>query len=285
MIPALLAKIKTRDGITLEGIIVKPRRKTLTALVWLHGLGSRFSSGQSLIAELSKRASQNKIAYLKFNTRGHDVVAKGGKQFIGSAFEKFEECVHDIRAIIVFARRLGYKRIILAGHSTGANKTLYYLYKTRDRAVKGLVLAGPANDIVAAEKYTGRKILVRGVRLALKMKQRDRHALMPRRFGLYSARRYASLFKPGAAEDVFPCYNPRAKWKELKSVRVPLCVIFGSREEYIDRPAKQLVEVFRKNAKSAKSFSGIVIKGANHGFHKKEKELARKIIRFIEKIM
>lgn len=284
MIPALLAKIKTRDGITLEGIIVKPRRKTLTALVWLHGLGSRFSSGQALIAELSKRAAQNKIAYLKFNTRGHDVVTKGGKQFIGSAFEKFEECIHDIRAMIAFARHLGYKRIILAGHSTGANKALYYVYKTRNRSVKGLVLAGPANDIVADAKRVGRKTLAEGSRYAKKLKQKDANALMPRRFGFYSARRFVSLYKPGTAEDVFPYYNPRARWKELKRIHIPLAVIFGSREEHIDRPSKELIEVFRKNAKSAKSFSGIIVKGANHGFHRKEKELAKEIIRFIKKI-
>lgn len=284
MIPVLLTKIKTRDDVALEGIVVQSKRKSNAALVWIPGLSSRFSSGQALAAELSKRTAHNRMGYLQFNTRGHDIVAKGKHPFIGSAFEKFEECVHDIRAIIAFARRLGYKRIILAGHSTGANKALYYVYKTRDRSVKGLILAGPANDIVAGAKRVGRKTLAEGLRYAKRLKQKDANALMPRRFGFYSARRFVSLYKPGTAEDVFPCYNPRARWKELKSIRIPLAVIFGSREEHIDRPSKELIEVFRKNAKSAELFSGIVIKGANHGFRKKEKELAREIIRFTKKI-
>lgn len=284
MIPVLLTKAKTRDGVVLEGIAVAPQRRTRTALVWLHGLGSRFSSGQTLIAELSKRTHQSGIGYFKFNTRGHDIVAKGNKSFLGSAFETFEDCIYDIRAVIALAKRLGYQRIILAGHSTGANKALYYIYKTRDRSVQGLILVGPVNDILAAEKRMGKKILARGIRLAQKIKQRNPQALLPQRYGIQSARRYVSLFQPGTAEDVFPYYNPRARWKELRSIRIPLAVIFGSREQHIDRTAKQLIEVFRKNAKSAESFSGIIIKGANHGFRKKEKELTREIIRWMRRI-
>jgi alpha-beta hydrolase superfamily lysophospholipase len=134
MLPVYLTKIKTRDGVTLEGIAVLPRRKSNTALVWLHGLSSRFSSGQTLIKELSAACQKSGIGYFKFNNRGHDIVNRDLPEKLGGAgFEKFEDCVLDIRAMLNFAGNLGYKKIILAGHSTGANKALYYLYKTRDR--------------------------------------------------------------------------------------------------------------------------------------------------------
>src|SRR3989338_11346278 len=101
MIPVLLTRVKTSDGIALEGIAVLPKRKGNTALIWLHGLTGRFSSGQTLIEELSSSCAKNNIAYLKFNTRGHDIVSRGLKQkLIGGAFEKFEECVRDIDAVI-----------------------------------------------------------------------------------------------------------------------------------------------------------------------------------------
>ena len=83
MIPVYLSKIKTRDGIPLEGIIVEPKRKSSTALVWLHGLGSRFSSGQTLVAELSDAARKNNFGYFKFNTRGHEIAARGNKKIQG----------------------------------------------------------------------------------------------------------------------------------------------------------------------------------------------------------
>ncbi|MEK9147972.1 MAG: alpha/beta fold hydrolase, partial [Patescibacteria group bacterium] len=284
MTPVLLTQVKTRDGMVLDGIVVRPRRKTKTALVWLHGLSSRFSSGQPLIRELSRRSARSGITYLKFSTRGHDIVARDRKRFIGSAFEKFEDCVLDIRAIVNFAKRLGCRNIILAGHSTGANKALYYLYKTRDRSVKGLVLVGPLNDILAESKRIGRAKLVKAIAIAGKLKNKNPLALMPQNYGIWTSRRYWSLFHPGEREDVFPYYNPRAGWKELKSVRPPIAVIIGSRDEHLDRPAKSLIEVFRAHAAKSKSFSGIIVRSAGHSFIGKEQELAQSIISWIKGI-
>lgn len=281
MIPVLLTKIKTSDGVVLEGIAVLPKKKSDTALIWLHGLSSRFSSGQALIQELSSTCRKNGIGYFKFNTRGHDIAARNGEKIIGAGFEKFEECVFDIRAMIRFARFLGFKKIILAGHSTGTNKILYYLYKTQDRAVKGLALLGPISDISVGIKFFGKEKIEKDIQLAKNL-QRKKGALMIRKDGVWSPQRFLSLNQAGSKEDVFPYHHPHAEWKELKSIHVPLAVIIGSRDEYLDRPAKNLIELFRKHATSTKLFTGGIIPKANHGFRKKEKELTQKLIEWIK---
>jgi len=282
MISVLLTRIKTRDGVTLDGVYIKPRRKGKTALIWIHGLTSAFYFSQPLVKELSSRCQKEGIGYFKFNTRGHDVVARGqGKhKLLGTVYEKFEDCIHDIRAMIQRARQMGYRKIILAGHSTGANKVVYYLYKTRDRSVKGAALIGAANDISAEMKRVGKKEFEKTRRLAKKLAQKNPLAIFMSRGYIFTARRSLSLHTPGTAEDVFPYYNPDARWKELKSIRVPLAVIFGSRDECLDRPAQEIISIFRKHAVSTKSFTGAIIKGAGHSFLKKEKELADAIIRF-----
>ncbi len=290
MIPVLLTQIKTRDSLILEGIYVKPKRKSKTALIWLHGLSSRFSSGQDLIKELSSRCRSRGIGYFKFNTRGHDIVTKGikghlSKSLIGSGFENFEDCVLDIKAMIRLARKLGFKNIVLAGHSTGANKALYYLYKTRDRSVKGLMLLGPMSDIVVEIKQKGMAGLKRGLAIAERLKRKNPLALMPRHYGIYTASRYLSLCKEGLAEDVFQYYHTKSKWTALKSVRVPMAVIIGSHDEHLDRKPQKLIEVFKRNAIKAKSFTGLTIKGASHGFQGREKELAGVMIRWIKDIL
>lgn len=287
MIPVFLTRIKTRDGISLDGIYVKPKRKSKTALIWLHGLTSYFHSSQTLVKELSSRCNRLGFGYFKFDTRGHDLVTRGqGKnQFLGTLFEEFWDCVFDIRAMVNFAKRLGYKNIILAGHSTGANKAVYYLYRAKDRNIKGIILIGGLNDIKAETKRVGKKEFEKNTRLAEKLNKRNPHSFFTSKGFLFTPRRYLSLHRPGTAEDVFPYYNSKANWKELKSVRVPMNVIIGSRDEYLDRPAKKLIETFKQNAKLAKSFSGIIIKGASHGFYKKEKELAKEIINWIKRAM
>ena len=284
LLPVLLTRIKTDDGIILDGIAILPRRQSDTALIWIHGLGSNFSHGQPLTKELSRLCTNNQIAYFNFNTRGHDVVNRdtpSGKGLQGAGFEKFEECVVDIRAMIRFARQHGYKKIILGGHSTGANKALYYLYQTRDRDVKGLILLGAVSDISAGRKKFGIAGHARGVTLAEALIRKNPQALMPQSYGIISAARFLSMFRPGETEDVFPYLDPTADWKELKSIRVPLAVIFGSRDEYMNQPTQKLIEIFRAHAPLSRSFSGVIIKGADHGFKGKEKELSQQIIHWV----
>jgi len=282
-VPVSLVRARTRDGVWLDGLIAEPRGRRSVALVWVHGLGSAFASGQPLIRALSARLNAAGIAYLKLNTRGHDVVARGGTRLAGAAFERFGRSVEDVRAMITLAGRVGYRRVILAGHSTGANKVLHYAARVRDRRVSGLILLGPVSDIAGEAKRIGRRELRRRVAVAERIARRDPDALVPRAFGFRSARRYISLYRPGEAEDVFPYYRPGARWTALGRIRLPVAVIVGSRDEYLDRRPAALVEAFERNATRARSFTGLVIPGAPHGFQKREDVLARSIADWIQR--
>src|SRR5262249_9357825 len=44
-VPVSLVRIATRDGVWLDGAVAEPRGRRRAALVWVHGLGSVFSSG------------------------------------------------------------------------------------------------------------------------------------------------------------------------------------------------------------------------------------------------
>jgi pimeloyl-ACP methyl ester carboxylesterase len=280
-VPVSLLRLRTRDGVWLDGVIAEPRRRRSAALVWVHGLGSTFSSGQPLIRALARRLNAAGIAYLKVDTRGHHVVARAGKRLAGAAFERFGESVRDIRAMIGLARRAGHRRVILAGHSTGANKVLHYAARVRDRRMAGLILLGPVSDIAGETKRIGRRELQRRVAAAGRIAARDGEALVPRAWGFWSARRYLSLYRPGEAEDVFPYYRPGARWAALRRVRVPIAVLVGSRDEYLDRRPAELVEAFQRNATRARSFTGLVIRGAPHSFQGHEDVLARSVVRWV----
>jgi acetyl esterase/lipase len=280
-IPITLARLRTRDGVWLDGVVAEPRGRRRTALVWVHGLGSVFSSGQPLIRELSSRLTDAGLGYFKFNTRGHDVVAGRGARLAGAAFERFTRSVDDLRAVIAFAARRGYRRIVLAGHSTGANKALYYAARARDRRVVALALLGPVSDIAGEAKRIGAAELRRRVARAERLARRDPRALVPRAWGFWGAQRYVSLYKPGQAEDVFPYYRPRARWTALRAVHVPLAVIVGGRDEFLDRPAAALLAAFEANATRTRSFTATVVRGANHSFVGHERALAEGIVRWI----
>jgi pimeloyl-ACP methyl ester carboxylesterase len=277
-VPVSLVSVRTRDGVVLAGAIAEPRGRRSTALIWVHGLGSTFSSGQPLIRALSARLNAAGVAYLKLDNRGHHTAARSGKRLVGAAFERFGESVLDIRAAIALAVRRGYRRVILAGHSTGANKVLHYAARVCDRRVIGLILLGPIADVAGERRRVGRRELERRVAGAERLARRDPEALVPRRFGFYSARRFISLYRPGGREDVFPYYRPGARWTALRRVRVPVAAIVGGRDEYLDRPAGDLIAALERNATRAPSFTGVVVAGAPHGFQRREGVVAREIV-------
>ncbi len=283
-VPTTLVRLRTRDGVWLDGVGAVPRGRRRLALVWVHGLGSAFSSGQPLIAELAARLTAAGIGYLKINTRGHDVVAGRGARLAGAAFERFGASVEDIRTVIAFAVRLGFERVVLAGHSTGANKVLHYVARTRDRRVAALALLGPISDIAGEARRLGARELRRRVALAGRLARRDPRALVPRAWGFWSARRYVSLYKPGQAEDVFPYYRPTARWPALASVRVPVAAIIGARDEYLDRRPDELLQAFERHATRARSFIGIVIPNAPHSFTTHERPLAQILTAWIRTV-
>jgi pimeloyl-ACP methyl ester carboxylesterase len=279
-VPVLLVSVRTRDGVVLDGVAAHPRGRRRAALIWVHGLGSSFSSGQPLIRALSARLNAAGIGYLKLDTRGRGVVARAGRRLVGAAFERFGESVRDIRAMIALAVRSGYREVILAGHSTGANKALHYVARTGDRRVAGLILLGPIADVAGERKRVGYRELARRVAAAERMTRRDPDALVPRAWGFLSARRFISLYRPGETEDVFPYYRPDAGWTALRRVRVPLAVVVGSRDEYLDRPAREVIAAFERNATGTRAFSGILVPHARHGFRGHERVLAREVVRW-----
>jgi hypothetical protein len=61
-------------------------------------------------------------------------------------------------------------------------------------------------------------------------------------------------------------------------VRVPVAAIVGSRDEYLDRRPRELIDAFGHNAVRAAAFTGAVVAGAGHGFQRREGAVARVIV-------
>ena len=72
-------------------------------------------------------------------------VKTGKPEIIGSFKEDFNDTDEDIEAYLNCAEQAGYKHIILAGHSLGANKVIYYLSRHHDQRVEHFLLLSPAN--------------------------------------------------------------------------------------------------------------------------------------------
>ncbi len=286
LVPVNLTHVTTTDGLDLAGVVVEPRGRKKAALIWVHGLTSSFDSGQELMRQLSAACTKRGIGYFKFNTRGHHIADWGERHMQGAAFERFNESVRDVEAVIKLARGRGYKKMILAGHSTGANKVVYFLSRRKFPGLIGVFLAGPVSDIVAQRKDMGRRKLENTLKQATKItKHQPDHIIHMHWDGFLSAQRFVSLYTPGASEDTFPWYDPKRRWAALDKISKPIFVVFGGKDNFLDQPAKNVVDFFRHRSTSSRHFTGAVIPGASHGFHRHQKQLVKLIGQWLDKLV
>jgi pimeloyl-ACP methyl ester carboxylesterase len=112
----------------------KPPEET-TILVQVHGSGGNF-------AELPLRATARALsargyAALAISTRQHDEHVNR---------DNFFAVRRDVEAAVASAKALGYRSIVLQGHSLGTTQVAFYAATDWDPAIKGVVLTGaPAN--------------------------------------------------------------------------------------------------------------------------------------------
>ncbi|PIT93115.1 MAG: hypothetical protein COU06_01800 [Candidatus Harrisonbacteria bacterium CG10_big_fil_rev_8_21_14_0_10_38_8] len=277
-----LEQTETKDGLTLNGVVSYPKRNKGEVLIFVHGLMGKFYSGKERLEELARALNKEGIALASFNNRGHDIVAsykKFDKKYVllGGGFEKFTDCVKDIESYINFFSKKGYKKIYFLGHSTGANKLVYtFSDKKRYPRVKGVVLLSGLSDAVADGKEESEEKLRR-----IKSAKLPKDALLYPKYWVVPAttQRVLSLLTPMGVEDVFQSHQKNARFRLIKKLNLPTLVMIGDMDKYLDIPAKEYTEMLTKHLKKGEAR---IIKGADHAYTGREKQMARAITSWIK---
>ncbi len=205
---------------------------------------------------------------------------------LGAAYELFEESVLDIAAWIDFAQQAGYPHILLDGHSSGASKVSFYLSKTRDPRVSGLILIAPADDLGLQADFLGSKY-AEALRRARALVQIGRGSeLMPPRFSHdpLSAISYLNMFRPDSPNGIFHLKTPptlrRSTNDLLAGITGPVLLIIGSADNSLRQAADKFLQLIADRC-SSQNIRVKVIQGASHGFSRQENELATVIAEWV----
>lgn len=264
------------------------------ALIYVHGLGGDFYSNSEKANAFATECEKSGLAFFVFNNRGAGIDAavkkvdqSAPKGFIrvaaGRTYEKFPDCVYDLGAVINEAKKRGYKKIVFVGHSTGANKVIYYLYKnSNQKDVLGAVLTGALSDVPIQKNLLGRnypKILALANLLCKKGKG---NILLPEGSSDSSitAQRFLSLCVEKSEEDVFQYYMKNPDFTELRHMNIPILFIMGEKDEYASIPPREILKTY---SKLNPLFKTKLIKNALHSFNKKEDKLAKIICTWLNR--
>lgn len=141
--------VATRRGTVLNGVLF-PAKNSDTVVIAITGIHGNFYSNP-FYYNIGNTLSANKIDFIyaqtcdAFGEIETYNVKTGEKEIIGSWNERFSYTDEDIDAYLDYAAK-NYRHVILAGHSLGANKIIYYLSRHHDKKrVKKFILMSPAN--------------------------------------------------------------------------------------------------------------------------------------------
>ncbi len=144
--------VPTERGVVLNGVLFRPEKKKTanTVMIAITGIHGNFYSNP-FYYNIGDTLNKDNIdfIYAQTNDAFSEIktvnVKTGREETIGSWNERFAFTDEDIDAYLDFAEAEGYRHIILAGHSLGANKVIYYLSRHHDKRIEHFFLLSPAN--------------------------------------------------------------------------------------------------------------------------------------------
>lgn len=142
--------IATQSGTVLHGVLFPAETPAKTVVIAITGIHGNFYTNP-FYYNIGETLSGAGADFLYAQTRNafgkmQEVNALTNEpEIIGSFNEDFTKTLEDLTAYLDFAEQQGYENIVLAGHSLGANKVIYYLSETQDPRVNKFLLLSPAN--------------------------------------------------------------------------------------------------------------------------------------------
>jgi len=273
------------DGVPLEGVVIRPSSGELhdVAVVWVHGLSSRFYSPTGV--RIGRALAGHGHAFLAGNNRGHDAgvvirrPSESEPSLGGGIWELLSESPLDVAAWVSFAAGLpGVRGVLLVGHSLGAIKVGYYGATHEDSRVLGLVAASAPGSTVSPNPA----LLHQAQEMVASGRGRD---LLPwgstrAGAGTMSADSYLDRWQDGGSHfDVYGLrpleQGGRRSVPLVASIRTPLFALYGGDEAWVGGAAE--LETMKRNATGALRVETRFFPAADHSYTGHETEVADQI--------
>lgn len=270
------------DGVPLEGVVIRPSGGAAhdVAVVWVHGLSSRFYSPTGV--RIGRALASRGYLFLAGNNRGHDagfVIRRPHESELslgGGIWEILSESPLDVAAWVTYAAGLpGVRGVLLVGHSLGAIKVGYYAATHEDSRVLGLVAASAPGSTVSPDPA----LLKQSQEMFTSGRGRD---LLPwgstrAGAGTMSASSYLDRWQDGGSH--FDVYGLRSLEQGsgrsaplVASIRKPLFALYGGDEAWVGGAVE--LETIKRNATGAPRVETRFFPDADHSYTRHETEVA-----------
>lgn len=281
-----LIKVNTERGLELKGAMFGDKTMDSVVII-MSGICSNVFQND-LLPATGELLSQNNIACIighamdAFSCIAYSDHSTGKQKNTGVVFDDFSLIYEDVEAYVKYARELGFKKIILAGHSLGSNKIIHYLGNTSDNFVDYFIVSAPVD---LAHWFDVMPNVSECIEKAQEFAKEGRgNEILPYLFGGFS---------PMCANTVLVFYNASnlkncpvisndGETNSLSNIKINGSFVIGSKDSLTEGDAKGFMEKINSYCKNPQNNQVIVIPEASHIFYGKHDEYAKVILDIVQ---
>lgn len=282
-----IIRVNTPRGLELKGAMWG-NTDMESVVIMMSGICSNVFQNDLLTAT-GELLSRNNIAFIAghamdaFSCIAYSDFSTGKQKYTGVVFDDFSLAYEDVESYVKYAVELGFKRIILAGHSLGSNKIIHYLGNTPDNFVNYFLVTAPVDlghwfDVMPDVKEC--------ITLAQKFEEEGRgNEIIPYLFGGFS---------PMSADAILSFYNAfnlkncpvisgDGETNSLYNIKPNGTFIIGSKDSLTAGDPKGFMEKINSYCKQPENNQVVVVENASHIFYGKHEEYAQTILNTVIK--
>ncbi len=274
------------DGVELTGVLCDGGKENI--ILHIHGWCGNFYEND-FVHYLCKELPKKGISFCAINTRAHDyrcdLKIKNGDTVSsatgGGAVDDFNSSLVDIDSAIQYLKRLGYKRVIVQGHSTAVQRVLNYALKTKYPYII-LLSGGDIHSEITKGNSNSAKAFAEAEKLIKKGKGKE--YLKESLWGVnFTAEALINGFGANVDSDLFPIRTGVCNPK-LNSYTGNVLQIIGNDDCYVKiySNAQTAVDFFNKSFVNAKQKT--ILLEDTHSFEKNPKKLVAEISKWCAKL-
>ena len=277
--------VETERGTLLNGVLFSSEKKADTVVIAITGIHGNFYSnpfyyniGDTLTTGgIDFIYAQTNDAFGQIQTFN---VKTQTPELIGSWNEDFNYVDEDIEGYLNFAHKEGYKTIILAGHSLGANKVIYYLSRHHDKNnVSHFILLSPANLTWLMKNVTEREKQI----ILEYVESGNENKILPFYFmgwvECIAKTAYQWLFTP-TLNNVH--VEADGDFSQAEKITHTGAMIIGTYDNFTYGNPAGFLSNINNHMPTAKENKLIFIQNTGHTYQKKEQEIAEDILKVVK---
>ncbi len=282
-----IIKVKTPRGLELKGAVFGDNTND-TVLIMLTGICSNVFQNELLYAT-GNLLSQNGItciiahAHDSFSCFAYTDFSIGKQRHAGVFNDDFSMVYEDVESYVNYAKNMGFKNIILAGHSLGSNKIIHYLGTTKDDYVDYFIISSPI-DIM--HWWNIMPNIDKCFEMAAKMVKEGRgDEILPFLFGGFSPMTANTVVGFYNADNLKNCpvLSGQGEVESLYNIKPNGSFIIGSKDSVTGSSPKKFMETLNFWTKHPQRNQVIEVEGASHIFYGMHDTYAKIILDCIEK--